>query len=85
MVAVRVMDNIIPSLFGALASAFMGIVIYQNRAVIAHLSKLNGRLADHLENKDLHYAAAARTDEQIKSLTNMVSIAHERIDALKEA
>ena len=53
------------------------------KGISAHLEKLNGRVGQHVENKDLHYAFMARTDERLNALLKTVEIAHERIDTMK--
>ena len=77
-------SSLIASLINGLLSLLVGMVLWGVRAINANLTQMNGRLGTHVENKDLHYAAQARTDEQIKSLTQMVAVAHTRIDRLKE-
>lgn len=71
-----------PMIFSITATALMGMAVSKLTGVESHLSRMNGRLTDHIENKDLHYAALARTDEQIKSLTQTVRLAHERLDSI---
>lgn len=71
------------SAFGIILSLMLGMAISRLNGITAHLSKINGRLTEHVENKDLHYAAQARMDEQIKSLLAAVRIAHERLDVIK--
>ena len=74
----------LPMIFSVTATGLMGLAVAKLTGVESHLAKMNGRLNDHIENKDLHYAFLARTDEQIKALTQTVRVAHERIDRLKE-
>ena len=71
------------SAFGIILSLMLGMAISRLNSITTHLAKINGRLTEHVENKDLHYAAQARMDEQIKSLLATVQIAHVRIDAIK--
>ena len=73
----------IVSAFGIILSLMLGMAVNRLNSITVHLSKLNGRLTEHVENKDLHYAAQARMDEQIKSLLAAVRIAHERLDVIK--
>lgn len=68
----------------AVLSLAVGAVLWGVRGINLKLTQMNGRIADHIESKDLHYAAQAKTNEQIKSLTDMVKIAHTRIDRVKE-
>ena len=72
-----------PMAFSIVATGLMGMAVAKLTGVENHLAKMNGRLTDHIENKDLHYAAMARTDEQIKSLAQTVKVAHERIDRVE--
>lgn len=75
--------DILPLIFSITATGLMGMAISKLTSVETHLAKINGRLTDHVENKDLHYAAQARTDEQIKSLASIVKVAHQRIDRVE--
>ena len=70
-------------LFGALVSALLGMLLSGQRGIQDHLQKLNGRVGEHIENKDLHYAFMARTDERLNALLKTVEIAHARIDMMK--
>lgn len=75
--------DLLPMVFSITATGLMGMAVAKLTSVERHLEKMNGRLTDHLENKDLHYAALARTDEQLKSMLQAVKVAHERIDRVK--
>ncbi len=68
----------------AVLSLLVGMVLWGVKGINEKLKIQNGRLVDHIENKDLHYAAQARTEEQIKSLTLMVKAAHQRVDRVEE-
>mgnify|MGYP001586573687 FL=1 len=70
-------------LFGALVSALLGMLLSGQKVITTNLTKLNGRLAEHVENKDLHYAHMARTDERINALLKAVEVAPTRIDSVK--
>ena len=76
--------TLIPSIVNGLRSLLVGMVLWGVRAINGNLTTMNGRLSNHIENKDLHYAAQARTDEQIKTLTQAVHTAHTRIDRVEE-
>ena len=45
-----------PMAFSIVATGLMGMAVSKLSAVETHLAKMNGRLTDHIENKDLHYA-----------------------------
>ena len=74
---------ILATLFGVLASTLMGMAIAKLGGIDQHLARMNGRIAEHIENKDLHYAAQAKTDEQVRNLLQTVKVAHERIDRIE--
>jgi len=73
------------AVINALLSVMVGMVLWGVRSINANLKALNGRLGNHVENKDLHYAAQARTEEQIRNLLQTVTVAHTRIDHVEEA
>lgn len=75
---------IVATLFGVVASALMGMAVSKLTVVESHLAKMNGRMDDHIENKDLHYAAQAKLEEQIRNLMQTVKIAHDRVDRIEE-
>ena len=72
------------AVINALLSVMVGMVLWGVRNINANLKALNGRLGNHVENKDLHYAAQARIEEQIRSLLQTVTIAHQRVDRIEE-
>jgi len=73
------------AVINALLSVMVGMVLWGVRNINANLKAMNGRVSEHIENKDLHYAAQARTEEQIRSLLQTVTVAHTRIDHVEEA
>lgn len=76
--------SLITSVMNGLLSLLIGMVLWGVKSINGKLSTMNGRLGNHLENKDLHYAAQARTEEQIKNLLQTVKLAHERLDRVVE-
>ena len=84
MVSVRLMEGVAGPVINALLSVMVGMVLWGVRAINGNLKALNGRLVEHVENKDLHYAAQARTEEQIKHLLQTITVAHQRLDRLQE-
>ena len=76
-----------PSLSGpvvnAILSVLVGMVLWGVRAINSKLTQLNGRLGEHVENKDLHYAAQARNEEQLKALLQVAQAAHARLDRME--
>lgn len=85
MEQMAVIMPMIATAWGIVLSALVGMVLANVRSTNTNLKSLNGRLADHIENKDLHYAALARTDQQIVNLLQTVKVAHERIDRIEES
>lgn len=75
---------LVTSVVNGLLSLLVGMVLWGVKNINEKLSSMNGRLGNHVENKDLHYAALAKTDEQIKALVQTVKVAHERIDRVEE-
>ena len=72
------------AVINALLSVLVGMVLWGVRNINANLKALNGRLGNHVENKDLHYAAQARMEEQIRNLLQTVTVAHQRVDRIEE-
>ena len=72
------------AVINALLSVLVGMVLWGVRNINANLKALNGRLGSHVENKDLHYAAQARMEEQIRNLLQTVTVAHQRVDRIEE-
>ena len=77
------LDTVAGPLINALLSVMVGMVLWGVKNIKATLKTMNGRVSEHVEDKNLHYAAQARMEEQIKNLLNTVTIAHERIDSIK--
>lgn len=73
------------AVINALLSVMVGMVLWGVRNINANLKAMNGRVSEHIENKDLHYAAQARLDQQIQNLLQTVKAAHERVDRVEEA
>jgi len=72
------------AVINALLSIMVGMVLWGVRSINTHLKAINGRLSGHIEDKNLHYAAQARTEEQIRNLLQTVTVAHKRIDHVEE-
>ena len=78
------MDGMVTgAVINTLLSVMSGMVLVGVRSINANLKTMNGRLTEHIENKDLHYAAQARTDERLASLLKTVEAAHTRMDRLE--
>ena len=75
---------LLASLVNGLLSLLVGMVLWGVRSINTHLKAINGRLSGHIEDKNLHYAAQARTEEQIRNLLQTVTVAHKRIDHVEE-
>ena len=73
------------AVINALLSVMVGMVLWGVRSINTHLKAINGRLSGHIEDKNLHYVAQARTEEQIRNLLQTVTVAHTRIDHVEEA
>jgi len=73
------------AVINALLSVLVGMVLWGVKNINANLKAMNGRVSEHIENKDLHYAAQARLDQQIANLLQTVTVAHKRIDHVEEA
>ena len=73
------------AVINALLSVMVGMVLWGVRNINANLKAMNGRVSEHIENPALHYASQARTEEQIRSLLQTVTVAHTRIDHVEEA
>ena len=85
MESLSVVMPVIASVVATILTALIAMMRTDVRLVKEGITKLNGRIADHVENKDLHYAAQARVDQQIANLLQTVKVAHERIDHVEEA
>ena len=71
------------STFGVVLSALLGMAINKLGGIQAHLEQLNGKVFNHMTTANVHEAGFARVEEQIKNLANTISVAHDRIDAMK--
>ena len=72
-----------PSLIvGTLLTAMIGMALSKLTGINSRLDKLNAKFYEHVTTPSIHEAAFARTDEQIKSLANIIKVAHHRIDNL---
>lgn len=76
---------IIATMMGALVSILLGIVISGQSEIKNHLKMMNSKLFTHITQNGIHESAVARIDEQLKALTNITKIAHERLDRMEQA
>jgi len=66
-------------------SAFgVGMTLAYIRDVKEAVTKHNGMLFAHITRSDIHEAALARCDEQIKQVSQKADVAHTRIDKMRE-
>ena len=82
----RVMDVLPTSaIVNSILSLMVGMVLWGVRSINGKLAAMNGRLSEHIESKDLHYAAQARVEGQINSLLQVSQALHARVDRIEEA
>ena len=75
---------LVATLFGALVSMLLGLVIAKLNGIETHLSKLNGTVFEHVTKPSIHESAVARIDERLSSLLKVCEVAHDRIDKMQQ-
>ena len=80
-----IIGSVFAAIVGVILSAMVGMCLSKLTDIQNHLQELNGKFYVHVTDGSIHSSGFAKTEEQIKSLLNMVKIAHERLDRVENA